>query len=192
MKSHSIPRLELLSCLLLANLILSVKNAVECEIEVSKVFCWSDSEVALWWIQQKDKLWNVWVQNRVEIIREKTSSFIWFHVPTSLNPADISTRSISLYKFLDSSWFIGPPFLLESDVSWPFQKIASSCSGNLEERVVKTSVNVVHSVSLGIGNIVDCTKFSCLNKLLRVTSYVLRFIENIKKKINGKELNMEI
>ena len=47
-KSYTVPRLELMSCLLLSKLIVTVKEAVECEVDLSGVFCWSDSEVALW------------------------------------------------------------------------------------------------------------------------------------------------
>ena len=61
MKVLSIPRLELLSCLLLSNLITLVKNAIEYEVKVSKIFCWSDSQIAIWWIKQTSKLWKTWV-----------------------------------------------------------------------------------------------------------------------------------
>ena len=36
---------------------------------------------------------------------------------------------------------------------------------------------------ISIGNVIDINKYSNLFKLFRVTSYVLRFINNIKKKI---------
>lgn len=50
-KSFSIPRLELLSCLLLPKFMSAVENAVECEVQLSGMFSWSDSEVALWWVK---------------------------------------------------------------------------------------------------------------------------------------------
>ena len=34
--------------LLLSKLIVTVKEAVECEVDLSGVFCWSDSEMTLW------------------------------------------------------------------------------------------------------------------------------------------------
>ena len=40
-KSHAIPRLELMSCLLLSKLIVTVKQAGECELQLCSVFCWS-------------------------------------------------------------------------------------------------------------------------------------------------------
>ena len=40
----------------------------------SKIVCWTDSLVALWWIKGVDKNWKVWVENRVGKIREKVDS----------------------------------------------------------------------------------------------------------------------
>ena len=97
MKDLSIPRLELLVCVLLSKLVVSVINAVRLEVHVRNVFCWMDSQIALWWIKQSNERWNVWVQNRVEIIRNNISLVHWFHVPSSQNPADIATRPIPLH-----------------------------------------------------------------------------------------------
>ena len=59
------------------------------------------------------KEWKVWVQNRGEIIRDNVDFNNWFHVPTSVNPADICTRECSVAKLKDCSlWWDGPKFLL--------------------------------------------------------------------------------
>ena len=100
MKDLSIPRLELLACVLLSKLVVSVINAVRLEVQVSNVFCWTDSQIALWWIKQSNERWNVWVQNRVEIIRNNISSVHWFYVPSSQNPVDIATRSIQSHTLI--------------------------------------------------------------------------------------------
>ena len=39
-----------------------------------------------------------------------------------------------------------------------------------------------------ISKAIDCTKFSSLDKLLRVTSYVSRFINNVKFRIGKAEV----
>ena len=51
MKDLSIPRLELLACVLLSKLVVSVINAVRLEVQVRNVFCWMDSQIAVWWIK---------------------------------------------------------------------------------------------------------------------------------------------
>ena len=56
-KSLSIPRLELLSCVLLAKLVSSVQSALVSEVTVANLWLWSDSKVAPSWIKQVDKKW---------------------------------------------------------------------------------------------------------------------------------------
>ena len=73
MKELSIQRLVLMACLLLGRLMVSVKLAVEKEVCVKNVFCLTDSQIALWWIRQRSKEWKIWVQNRVEAIRENVN-----------------------------------------------------------------------------------------------------------------------
>ena len=41
-------------------------------------------------------MWNVWINNRVEKIREMVTPTRWFFVLTGLNPADVGTRPVSL------------------------------------------------------------------------------------------------
>ena len=41
---------------------------------------------------------------------------------------------------------------------------------------------VVHLAVTGIGEIIHCRRYSSLNRLLRVTSYVIRFCNNLKAK----------
>ena len=70
-KGLSIPRIELLSCLLLSKLISAVVNAMSVEVAVSKTVCWTDSLVTLWWIKRADKNWKVWVENRTEKLEKR-------------------------------------------------------------------------------------------------------------------------
>ena len=51
---------------------------------------------------------------------------------------------------------------------------------NFEERKVKNSVLNVITDNYGLGEIIKCENYSKLGRLLRVTSYVLRFIHNIR------------
>ena len=51
-------------------------------------------------------------------------------------------------------------------------------------------INVLlNSVSLeeGIGKVITIEKFSCFKKLLRVTEYVLWFVRNLRRCLDGKE-----
>lgn len=50
-----VPKLELMSYLLLAHLIVTVKKAMSAEVKISRVAFWSDSKVALWWVKSVNK-----------------------------------------------------------------------------------------------------------------------------------------
>ena len=128
-------------------------------------------------------MWNVWINNRVEKIREMVPPSRWFFVPTGLNPADVGTRPVSLENIDLDFWLKGPQFLLSDCKDWPSQTfLLSEKEAKLEERVVKTSIFSVVVKSKGIGEVFDCLKFSSLDKLLRITSYLVRFIFNLRTK----------
>ena len=68
LSQQTIPQLELLSCLLLARLIIHVLAALESVIEVRLGSCLTDSKVALFWIQGEGKELKPFVHNRVKEI----------------------------------------------------------------------------------------------------------------------------
>ena len=182
-KTLSIPGLKLLSCVLLSRLIDSVRKALETEVVLEKVCLWS--KVALWWLKQVNKRWNVWVQNRVDCIRALVEPSRWYYVSTHSNPADLSTRFNSLKSFrFNSLWWEGPSYLKEDCSHRPLEKIISSDLTHQEERSGSHSLFVNHGVR-GIGKVIDCCRFSSFERLLRVTSYVLRFIGNLKTRIKN-------
>ena len=56
------------------------------------------------------------------------------------------------------------------------------------EAVNESTVMGVNSKPGGIGQAIDCTKFSSFDKLLRVTSYLSRFINNVIFRIGKSEV----
>ena len=59
MKELSILRLELLACLLLSELVILVVDALKSEVRIKEICCWSDSQIAIRWVKQCGKVWNV-------------------------------------------------------------------------------------------------------------------------------------
>ena len=92
LKTLTIPRLELLGCLLLSKLIKEVLEGIKGRIKLDKIVCWSDSQVALCWIRGKEKSWEPWVENRVVSIRNVVDRDSWRFVKGEVNPADVPTR----------------------------------------------------------------------------------------------------
>ena len=61
-----IPRLELLSALILSRLITTVEEALKPLVAIEKIYCWTDSTTALHWIIGTNKEWKTFVEYRVK------------------------------------------------------------------------------------------------------------------------------
>ena len=109
------PRLELLSCVLLNKLLNEVLSIVTKRICVNNTCCWSGSEVALCWIKVKEKSWRPWVENRVVNIRKVADRNRWFHVEDVHNPADIPNKVVSCEESL-RKWLDGLEILYKENV----------------------------------------------------------------------------
>ena len=70
MHKQTIPRLKVLSALLLAKLMNSITGSLEPLLPFSQPTCYTDSKVALYWILGSDKEWKQFVQNCVSEIRK--------------------------------------------------------------------------------------------------------------------------
>ena len=66
LSTQTIPRLELLSCLLLARLISTVSLVLEPEINLDEPMCYTDSQVALCWIKGVTKQWKQFLENCIQ------------------------------------------------------------------------------------------------------------------------------
>jgi hypothetical protein len=109
---QTIPRLELLSCLILARLLKDVKEALRLELQLQDSVCWTDSKVALFWIKNEDWEWKQFVKNRAMEIRNLVSPNSWRYCPGRDNPADIPSRGINPSELADSIlWHSGPDWL---------------------------------------------------------------------------------
>ena len=65
----TIPRLELLSALLLSKLMTSTREALQSQLSFSDPVCYTDSKVDLYWIRGCNQEWKQFVENRVISIR---------------------------------------------------------------------------------------------------------------------------
>ena len=69
----SIPCLELLSCLLLAESVQIVLESLRAWLTICNIICWSYSLDALHWIKGAHKEWKLFIQNKVEKTRKLTN-----------------------------------------------------------------------------------------------------------------------
>lgn len=107
LKRLTIPRLELNAALLLARLLSITLPAIE--LGNSLVYCWSDSSVALTWINHHPRRWKDYVQNRVTVINEVLPNSSWRFVPGTENPADCAPRGMTPQNLNSHElWWKGP------------------------------------------------------------------------------------
>ena len=184
LKTLTLPRLELMGSLLCARLLVFVRKALKLPDDV-EYLCWTDSTVALAWIQGDSHQWKQFVGNRVAEIQSLTASDQWRHCPGTENPADLVTRGVSAEKLIHSRvWLHGPLFLEtmlpdDSTVESSLESLASP-EVHLE---VKIEAKTLLSSSAAPVKVLDVERWSSFSRALRVVAWVLRFHSNLKEVI---------
>lgn len=181
LKALTIPRLELMSARILAQLMSTVKKALEAQVTLGSTRYWLDSKTAIWWIQNRGE-WKQFVRHRVNEILKLTSKEEWRHCPGEDNPADIGSRGVMGSKLKDSElWWKGPSWLCEEENKWPANQIITCTQESQEEAKKEANVMIVGAEDLPtIAKVVNIDRQGRLRKLLRVTAWVLRFVKNSK------------
>lgn len=173
-KQISLPRLELCSALLLSLLIDKVVN--NHPIKFKNIYLWSDSTVALSWIRAPSSQWKTFVANRVSQIQGLTNKNSWHHVRSRDNPADCASRGILPAELPQHNlWWTGPRWLLHPVADWPLttnlETLTLDTSALGEERPKTCLLNQENDP----GQIEIFTRYSSLDKLVRITARCLRF-----------------
>ena len=178
LKSKTLPRLELLACLLCARLLQFVKKALGLLDEVSYT-CWTDSMIALSWIQSHPSRWKQFVANRVSEIHQLTSADHWRHCPGSENPADLLTRGVSAEELVNSKVWLHGPLLMHDEVVAgdievkAFTDTELACEQKNMHSVLLSSVECAERVF-------EVERWGSLFKAIRIVGWVFRFIRNLK------------
>ena len=177
-----IPRLELLACLILSRLIKVIVASMK-NVRLDDVICWTDSMDCIHWINNRDKIWGRFVQNRVKEIRENVPGVEWKHCPGKLNPADIPSRGISICNEENRKIWLHGPLFLAGDCGMNVSENASAYVPRdvIEEKVTACTVTELKFYPK-VKNVIQIERYSSLRRLVTVTAYVLRFINNCKHK----------
>jgi hypothetical protein len=178
----TLARLELNAAELLANLYEKVNN--EIEIKFTNVLLWSDSSIALSWINTESNLLNTFVGNRVSRIQSITKSCSWKHIRSQENPADILSRGCTTDDLNNSKlWWNGPWFLERAQEQWPQESF--KVINNLPEmKPVRTLAFINNSEENFINDLIN--KYNSTRKIQRIIAFICRFIHNCKFKNQRK------
>lgn len=183
-KPLTVPRLELSAALLLTRLVIFVRQSLHDLPENIPCYCWTDSTITLCWLRQPASKWKTFVANRVAQIESTLPDAIWRHVPTDENPADCASRGLLPSQLMHHYlWWQGPAWMQHSADHWP-PNIPVVPSDALREERPTIPVNICQPRSPW--ELRD--RFSSWPKLLRVSSYIFRFVGRIRKR-PGENLN---
>lgn len=184
LKVVTIPRLELLGCVIAARLTARVKEALT--LEDVPTHYHSDSSTALSWIRRNDE-WGTFVGNRVKEILSLTKSGEWRWVPGKMNPADLPSRGCSPDQFLKSKWWEGPGWLTKSEEFWP----SGEEEPNMDEVMKEKKKSA--TISMAVGNSSNywyMAHSSSYMKTVRAFAYVLKFTNRNKEDLSERKTEL--
>ena len=165
----SCPQGELTACLLGAR----VAKYIQGQLFNHKLVVnfWTDSEVVLRWFT-KVKL-KPFERKLLAELKELASVEQYHYCPSPVNPADINCRGVDFDSWLMKRelWFHGPEFLLLDEIHWPKPNFDMS-SIVVDEPLVQ--IMPILAQNTDISHILNIDDFSDVNRLLRVTAYILR------------------
>ncbi|KAK3730338.1 hypothetical protein QZH41_002078 [Actinostola sp. cb2023] len=174
-KNLTIPRLELVSAHMAANLVDNVRKALE-GYPVNQVQGWLDSTVALCWIKRRGS-YKQFVGNRVLKINEK--DFIeWRHVGTDQNPADLGSRGCKADQ-LSGVWLEGPEWLSNAG-NWP-EDIVPGPNKETEEEAKKIKEVFTTAVEAK-DDYAEILEKHSFWRAVRITAWISRFVHNCRNK----------
>ncbi|XP_064635803.1 uncharacterized protein LOC135492984 [Lineus longissimus] len=172
---QTVPKLELMAMVMGVEFGDTLRKIYAKDYPAIEITYTTDSEIALYWLKSGKKL-KPFVQNRVNIIREKSNPNSWYHVATDENSADILSRGATHEELQRSSWITGPKWLTQPRHTWPLKNIQDKpeIAITLAAGVEMANVFQPASQNINISNVIDINRFSSLQKLLRVTALVTR------------------
>ncbi|XP_063415856.1 uncharacterized protein LOC134697507 [Mytilus trossulus] len=180
-KTLTLPQLELMAAVIGACLTQHLKSTLEC----TDVTLWSDSQIVLQLLKTSKPL-KRFVSNRIKEINELTEECKWKYCPTNCNPADLLTRGITAKQFMGNVlWKTGPTCLIQNSANLethlPINTALSVLADDNEETLDEESnTDKNDNLHFGIDKIINANRYGSYKKLLRVTTYIQRFIQNCK------------
>ena len=177
LKTRSIPQLELCGANLLARLMNTTRQTLKIPLEA--VWMYSDSTAVLGWLGGDSGRYDVFSGHRIASTILLVPYIHWRHVPSGDNPADAASRGMSAAELKDHSlWWHGPAWLATEPVELPRQPTEEKLA---EDR--KIGMKPLRSPVMAVAAVVPVFEQSqnSYTRLVRITCYVLRFIQGARR-----------
>ncbi|XP_065084406.1 uncharacterized protein LOC135706688 [Ochlerotatus camptorhynchus] len=182
LKPLSIPRLELQAAVIGSRLVKSIEE--NHTLPIRRRVIWSDSSTVLSWIQLDQRKYRQYVAVRISEILDVTNIEEWRWVPTRLNVADEATKWMKEPSFhADCRWFVGPEFLYQEESAWPKRILPTKDTAE--------EIRPIHAHHRKIPEpLINYSRYSKWERLLRATAFLLRCVNNCRSKINGDPVEL--
>jgi len=130
-------------------------------------------------VRQKSDFPNYFVGNRIANILKLLPSHAWKHIPSRENPVDIASRSLLPEDLVQCDlWWYGPHRLHNTPNTCPEQPLHIQSQDNMEWGISQIPTAQVQS------NISLLTPHSSFKKMVTITAWMRRFIENLRSQLN--------
>ena len=128
---------------------------------------WTDSKIVLYYLQNEDRNFGIYISHRVNKTLEKTELCEWNCVSSESNIADKTSRYQTFKQLsLEKPWFNGPTFSLNNDF-------------NIETENEKLSVNSINMIKSSVKkSTLNWEFYSSLTKLTRHLAWIIKLLKN--------------
>ena len=176
LKELSIPRLELMSKRILAQLMDTVRNALLSQLKVDG-----------WTAKQRSAGYETTESgsnscDRVNEVLKLSSKEDRSYCRTEENPADLGSRGVLASQLReDDIWWHGPQWLSGQPEDWPrTTETLRTPESSEEEKKSTTAMLIETKQTTGIAAVVNVNDYSTLQRLVTITAWVRRFVDNLK------------
>lgn len=177
--NHTVPRLKLCAAVPADDLAELIVQELNCKPDALEFY--TDSKVVLRYVCNETRRFYVYVSNRVQKIRRFTYPEQWHYVPTSLNPADVATRSVPAAHLTATMWLTGPAFLQHPDSSHITEEAPFDLVHLDSDAEVRAYVTTCTKASMTLGSH-RFERFSSWKSLIRGTASLIHIVQFFKKK----------
>ncbi|XP_022804737.1 uncharacterized protein LOC111341954 [Stylophora pistillata] len=180
LKPVTIPRLELTAAVVSSKISCMLRKELD-YTQMKEVF-WTDSKTVLGYINNYARRFHVFIGNRVQEIRERTSPNQWHYVGTKSNPADIASRGTSAQELIDNTlWGNGPNFLMNYPEDWSSVDDVPSIPPE-DPEVKKVSVRATQTQEPKLSSLQErLTYFSSWHRAKKAIAVCLRLQQRFRK-----------